>query len=152
WIWLTKRFSSPVRVVNSGTSDSPSGRYFCDRSKRRPYPPRHKGSVCRRGDAPSPSRVDDADRTQPHDGTVGFPHSRAVPDSLTGREILPSLSPDHRRSRGQAGTVAAAVAESERPRGAVGAIGQGRVSVSADPVWGSVAPPCADTVCRAFSS
>ena len=51
-----------------------------------------------------------------------------------------------------AGAPAAAVAESERLRGALGAIGQGGVSVAADPVWGSVAPPCADAICGAFSS
>ena len=44
------------------------------------------------------------------------------------------------------------VTEFERLRGAVGAVGQGGVSVADDPVWGSVTPPCADAVCGAFSS
>jgi Homeodomain-like domain len=44
------------------------------------YPPRHTGSACRRGDAASQSRVDEADGPQHHDGAVGLPGSRAVPD------------------------------------------------------------------------
>ena len=67
-------------------------------------------------------------------------------------KYLRRVSTDHRRSRGHAGAPATAVAESERLRGALGALRQGRVSVAADPLWGSVTPPCADAVCGAFSS
>ena len=51
----------------------------------------------------------------------------------------------------KAGAAPATVAEFERLRGAVGTIDQRGVSLAAHPVWGSVAPPCADAVCRAFS-
>ena len=44
------------------------------------------------------------------------------------------------------GTPTAAVAKSERLRGAVGALGQGGVFVAAGPVWRSVAPSCANAV------
>jgi len=63
-----------------------------------------------------------------------------------GWAILPRLSTAHRRGRGHAGTPTAAVAKSERLRGAVGALGQGGVFVAADPVWRSVAPSCANAV------
>ena len=47
---------------------------------------------------------------------------------------------------------ATAVAESERLRGALGAIRQRGVPAATYPVWGSVAPPCADAIRGAFSS
>jgi len=65
-----------------------------------------------------------------------------------GWEILPCLSTAHRRGRGHAGTPTAAVAKSERLRGAVGALGQGGVFVAASPVWRSVAPSCANAVAQ----
>ncbi len=58
----------------------------------------------------------------------------------------------HRHSWGCAGPVAAAVAKSQRLRRALGAVGQGGVSVAAYPVWGSFASPCADAIRGAFSS
>jgi hypothetical protein len=89
---------------------------------------------------------------QCHHGDVGRPVSWAVPHPRPGREILSCLSAGHRYSRGHAGATAAAVAKSECLRGAVGAVGQGRMSLTVGAVWGSVTPPCADAVCGAFSS
>jgi len=75
------------------------------------------------------------------------------PDStlfMTGREILPCVSTAHRRGWDHASPFAAAVAESQCLRGALGEVGQGGVSRADDPVRGRVAPPCADAVCDTF--
>src|SRR6266446_1567005 len=58
----------------------------------------------------------------------------------------------HRHIWGETGTTATTVAESERLRGAVGTIREGGVPIAAHPVWGSVAPPCAEAIRGAFSS
>src|SRR5258706_10155466 len=58
----------------------------------------------------------------------------------------------HRHIWGETGTTATTVAESERLRGAVGTIREGGVPLAAHPVWGSVAPPCAEAIRGAFSS
>src|SRR6266446_4606809 len=89
---------------------------------------------------------------QRDDGGVGLPGTRPVSHPRPGWEILPCLSTDHRRRQDQAGPITAAVAESERLRGTLGALDQGGVSLAAHPLWGSVAPPCADAIREAFSS
>src|SRR5262249_16944780 len=65
---------------------------------------------------------------------------------------LPSVSADPRGGGGQARATTPTVAESQRLCGALGALRQGRMSLTDDPVRGSVTPPCADTIRGAFSS
>jgi hypothetical protein len=92
------------------------------------------------------------DGSKPHT-SVGRPRTAPELEALVVRMARENRSWGYDRIVGAlAGPVATAVAASQCLRGALGEVGQGRMSVAAYPVRGSVTPPCADTVCGAFSS
>ncbi len=96
------------------------------------------------GDSPSESGrihavpgsgVDGAAGTKHHDGGVGM-HERVPLSAARPRyEVLPIISGTDQDGKRESASIASKKPESELVRGTLGAVGQRRVSVEADPVW-----------------